>query len=660
MMLLLFLLMLAFPKNVVCQGSDPTGGEFSFNGLLYAAGSGNLNSNGLFRLTNSNTLTSGQVFYNMPLRFKGSANGNAFSFSPTFVFAIVSKDRVIKGHGLAFVLSPTKGLVNVDATQYLGLFNISNIGNPENHIVAVELDTVQGPEVHDIDDNHVGIDINSIVSETAASAGYFKSDGTFKNLSLTSGDPMQLWVEYDSKQKRLNVTLLPIRVPKPKIPLISLQKDLSPYLLESMYVGFTSSTGMLTASHYILAWNFKMNGTAQDIDPSRLPEVPRFKQPWIQTPKGVLTISLTTSGITLLIVLSVGLWLFLKRKKLLEVMEDWEVQFGPHRFAYKDLHTATKGFKDTELLGKGGFGKVYKGTLPVSNTEIAVKTVSHDSRQGMREFIAEIATIGRLRHPNLVRLQGYCRRKGELYLVYDCMPKGSLDKFLYNQLAGTLDWSERFKIIKDVASGLCYLHQQWVQVIIHRDIKPANILLDRTMNAKLGDFGLAKLCDHGFDPQTSHVAGTLGYISPELSRTGKASTSSDVFALGVVMLEITCGRKPILSRASQSEMVLTDWVLECWEKGDIMQVLDQNILGQDYSEEQVELVLKLGLLCSHPVAALRPNMSSVIQYLDSVGQLPHNLLDIAKAREVHGGTEISGKSCSVAPLTFTESFVSLH
>ncbi|WZY76522.1 hypothetical protein YC2023_022906 [Brassica napus] len=269
-------------------------------------------------------------------------------------------------------------LVNVDVTQYLGLFNISNIGNPENHIVAVELDTVQRAEVHDIDDNHVGIDINSIVSEIAASAGYFKDDGTFRNISLTSGDSMQLWVEYDSKQKLLNVTLHPVRVPKPKLPLLSLQKDLCPYLLESMYVGFTSSTGMLTASHYILALNFKMNGTAQDIDLSRLPEVPRFKQPWIQTPKGVLTISLTTSG----------------RKKLLEVLEDWEVQFGPHRFAYKDINTATKGFKDTELLGRGGFGKVYKGALPVSNIEIAVKRVSHDSRQGMREFIAEITTIG--------------------------------------------------------------------------------------------------------------------------------------------------------------------------------------------------------------------------------------------------------------------------
>ncbi|KAJ4874715.1 putative L-type lectin-domain containing receptor kinase V.1 [Raphanus sativus] len=557
MMLLLFLLLLFFPKKVV---SDPTGGELNFNGF-----------NGLFRLTNTTAQTAGQVFYNYPLRFKESPNGTVFSFSTTFIFAIASHYGADNGHGLAFVLCPTRGLSNVDPTQYLGLFNSTNMGDPSNHQTA---------EFNDINANHVGIDINSVVSEVASSAGYFSDDGTFVNLFLSSGEPMQVWIEYESKQKQLNVTLHPLDVSKPKIPLLSLYKDLSPYLLECMYVGFSSSTGIRTASHYILGWTFKMNGTAPDIDTSHLPEVPRFDQPRDQS-----------------------------RKKLLEVLEDWEVQFGPHRFAYKDLHTATKGFKDTELLGKGGFGKVFKGTLPVSNIEIAVKMVSHDSRQGMREFIAEIATIGRLRHPNLVRLLGYCRRKGELYLVYDCMPKGSLDKFLYHQQNGKLGWSERFKIIKDVASALCYLHQQWVQVIIHRDIKPANILLDGSMNAKLGDFGLAKLCDHGIDLQTSYVA-------------------------------------------------------ECWENGDIMQVLDQRIEQEEYVEEQVTLVLKLGLLCSHPVAAIRPNMSSVIQFLDSVAQLPHNLLELMSAQEINRGNENSGEaddspeSSSVASLTFTESFVS--
>ncbi|KAF2549446.1 hypothetical protein F2Q70_00020758, partial [Brassica cretica] len=245
------------------------------------------------------------------------------------------------------------------------------------------------------------------------------------------------------------------------------------------------------------------------------------------------------TGFAVLVFLTISFMLFLKRKKLMEVLEDWEVQFGPHRFAYKDLYIATKGFKNSELLGKGG-------------------------------------------------------RKGELYLVYDCMPKGSLDKFLYHQPEQSLDWSQRFKIIKDVASGLCYLHQQWVQLIIHRDIKPANILLDESMNAKLGDFGLAKLCEHGIDPQTSNVAGTFGYISPELSRTGKASTSSDVFAFGVFMLEITCGRRPVLPRASSPrEMVLTDWVLDCWGE-DILQVVDERVKHDDkyLVEQNIEMVGK--------------------------------------------------------------------
>ncbi|KAF8097764.1 hypothetical protein N665_0281s0027 [Sinapis alba] len=633
-MFVLVILLLFFSNKADSQSEE---GEFGFNGYLYNSyGIANLDSNGLLTLTNSTEFKSGQVFYNLPVRFKNSINGTVSSFSTTFVFAIVP---IFQGHGMAFVICPTKGLPYSSSAQHLGLFNLTNNGDPSNHIVAVEFDTFQNQEFGDIDSNHVGIDINSLQSEIASTAGYYKEDGTFKNMSLAKRKPIQAWVEYDSLRKQLNVTLHPPRLPKPKIPLLSLTKDLSPYLLESMYVGFTSSNGRLRSSQYILGWTFKLNGEASNLDISRLPKLPDDNQE--SSLKRILAISLSLTGFTVLVFLAISFMLFLKRKKLMEVLEDWEVQFGPHRFAYKDLYVATKGFKNSELLGKGGFGKVYKG---------------------MREFVAEIATIGRLRHPNLVRLLGYCRRKGELYLVYDCMPKGSLDKFLYHKQEQSLVWSQRFKVIKDVASGLCYLHQQWVQVIIHRDVKPANILLDESMNAKLGDFGLAKLCDHGIDPQTSNVAGTFGYISPELSRTGKASTSSDVFAFGVLMLEITCSRRPVLPRASSpSQMVLTDWVVDCWEDN-ILQVVDERLKHDDtYFEEQITMVLKLGLLCSHPVAAIRPSMSSVVQYLDGVVQLPPNLFDIVKAREIVGATEAAkslAELSSVATVTFTEPFTS--
>ncbi|CAH8269197.1 unnamed protein product [Arabidopsis lyrata] len=225
------------------------------------------------------------------------------------------------------------------------------------------------------------------------------------------------------------------------------------------------------------------------------------------------------------------------------------------------------------------------------------------------DLIAEISTIGRLRHPNLVRLLGYCKQKENLYLVYDYMPNGSLDKYLNrNENQERLTWEQRFKIIKDVASALLHLHQEWAQVIIHRDIKPANVLIDHDMNARLGDFRLAKLYDQGFDPQTSRVAGTLGYIAPEFIRTGRATTSTDVYAFGLVMLEIVCGRRLIDRRAEENEEVLVDWILELWEHGNIFDAAEEST-RQEQNRGEIELVLKLGVLCAHQSESIRPDMS---------------------------------------------------
>ncbi|KAK0604080.1 hypothetical protein LWI29_011795 [Acer saccharum] len=163
----------------------------------------------------------------------------------------------------------------------------------------------------------------------------------------------------------------------------------------------------------------------------------------------------------------------------------------------------------------------------------------------MKQFVAEIVSMGRLRHRNLVQLRGYCRRKGELLLVYDYMPNGSLDKILYGSMRPNLNWFRRIRIVRGVACGLLYLHEEWEQVVLHRDIKSANVLLDADLNGKLGDFGLARLYDHGSNPQTTNLVGTIGYLAPELLRTGKATTSSDVFSFGAFMLEVACGRRPM-------------------------------------------------------------------------------------------------------------------
>ncbi|XP_028783465.1 L-type lectin-domain containing receptor kinase IV.1-like [Neltuma alba] len=571
-----------------------------------------ITSNGLLQLTNETRLQKSHAFYPNPVDFT-----NTTSFSTVFVFAIKPQYPTLNGHGIAFVISPTKAFPDAQPSQYFGLFNLANNGDPRNHVLAIELDTIESGEFGDINDNHVGIDINGLNSTKSAPAGYYVSRFQFQNLSLNSSLPMQVWVDYDGGKKQISVTLAPINVNKPEIPLLTLSRDLSQILTNPSYVGFSSSNGALTAFQYVLGWSFQVNGEAQKLDTTKLPKLPRFggnKQSMI-LPIGLPLLSLF---LIVLVSLSIAYYIYRKRK-FSEVVEEWEQDYGPHRFNYKDLYSATKGFREKELLGSGGFGSVYKGTVPGSKVEVAVKKVSHESRQGMREFIAEIVSIGRLRHRNLVSLLGYCRRKGELLLVYDFMPNGSLDKYIHNQPSVTLNWMQRFKIIKGVALGLCYLHEEWEQVVVHRDIKASNVLLDSEFNGRLGDFGLARLYDHGSDPATTHVVGTLGYLAPENTITGKATTKSDVFAFGAFLIEVVCGKRPI--ERGREEFILVNWVYGLWKKGEINEAKDPN-LGTEYKAEEGELVLKLGLMCSNLRSEYRPSMRQVVQYLNMEVPLP--------------------------------------
>ncbi|XP_042497645.1 L-type lectin-domain containing receptor kinase IV.1-like [Macadamia integrifolia] len=444
---------------------------------------------------------------------------------------------------------------------------------------------------------------------------------------------MIVWIDYDGIHKQLNVTLASFNVSKPALPLLSLSRDLSPIMNDPMFVGLSSSTGQVSSSHYVLGWSFKLNGQAEELNLTQLPTLPR-QGPYLQFEQktAILIIGLRVIAAALVLAAIFGILIMVKRKtKFAQVLEEWELEYGPHRFKYKDLYVATKGFKHKELLGIGGFGgfgRVYRGVLPNSKIEVAVKKITHESRQVMREFVAEIVTAGRLRHRYLVTLLGYCRRKGELLLVYDSMPNGSLDKFFFDPSMPMLNWTQRFQILRGVAFALFYLHKEWEQVVVHRDVKSNNVLLDVEFNARLGDFGLARLYGHGSEPQTTHVAGTLGYLSPELSRTGKVNTSTDVFAFGTFMLEVACGRKPRNPRASKDEeIVLVDWMFSYWSKGAILDTVDPK-LGMNYVEREMELVLKLGLFCSNWVPTARLTMRQVVQFLE--GELP--LPDLSSLR----------------------------
>ncbi|KAJ6904943.1 L-type lectin-domain containing receptor kinase SIT2-like [Populus alba x Populus x berolinensis] len=580
-----------------------------------------IHPNGLLELTNTSKHQIGRAFFPFPFQFNASLfnNSRSLSFSTQFAFAMVPELPTLGGQGMAFTISPSVDFTGAMAAQYFGILNSTSNGLPSNHLLAVELDAFQSLDLKDINDNHVGIDVNSLISIESAPVTYFSDEEKEnKSLTLISGHVMHGWIDYDEAEKLLNVTVAPVTRAKPTLPLLSTPLDLSSVMLDSMYVGFSSSTGAVASSHYILGWSFNRGGQAQSLDVSKLPTLPTPRK---STKKPHLRIVVPAITAIILLVAISGDVCIIRRKKYEELREDWEQEYGPQRFSYKDLYKATKGFTESELLGCGGFGKVYRGVLPSSSMQVAIKKVSHDSRQGTKEFVAEIVSMGRLRHRNLVQLFGYCRRKGELLLVYDYMPNGSLDKLLFRNDTPSLNWARRYQVIRGVASALLYLHEEWEQVVLHRDVKASNVLLDADLNGRLGDFGLAKFHDHGSTPQTTKVVGTVGYLAPEITRTGKSTTCSDVFSFGTFMLEVTCGRKPVESERPPEEVVLVDWVLECWNRGAILGTVDPRLEG-NHVEEEMELVLKLGLLCTHRTPAARPSMRQAVQYLDGNATLP--------------------------------------
>ena len=299
---------------------------------------------------------------------------------------------------------------------------------------------------------------------------------------------------------------------------------------------------------------------------------------------------------------------------------------GPRVFTYKELATATKNFNRSELLGRGGFGSVYKGVLrDSSKSEVAVKSIAKDSRQGENEFLAEVSIIGKIRHRNLVRLQGWCAERDKLLVVYDYMPNGSLDKWVLpdeGENTTLLAWNIRYNILSGISAALAYLHEEWQQCILHRDVKPSNILLDDKFNAYLGDFGMARLIDHNKMAYSTVVAGTMGYLAPELPHTRKATPKTDVFSFGILALEVTCGRAAFDPNLPHSEVYLLDWVWAMHQNNELRDVVDPRLGAGNYDIMQSKLVLQLALLACHPDPASRPSMRFIRQVLNGDLSLP--------------------------------------
>ncbi|XP_023638599.1 putative L-type lectin-domain containing receptor kinase I.4 [Capsella rubella] len=601
--------------------------RFVYNGFdqadLFIDGLAKILPGGLLQLTNDTKLQTGHAFFNKPFDFNTSSS---ISFYTRFVCALVPpKLGAEAGHGMAFVVSPSMNLSHAYPTQYLGIFNSStNVTSSSSQLLAIELDTVETTEFKEPDEAHVGIDVNNPISVDSALPSYFSS-ALRKNITINilSGEPIQVWVDYDGLL--LNVSLAPIEIEKPNQPLLSRAINLSEIFQENMFVGFSAATGKLTSNQYILGWSFsRSKELLQPLDISKLPKAPLPEDEQAPLPRdghdkvSPLLIGLVVLLVILVLVVIGGLYWY-RKNKYAEVRDSWEKEYGPHRFSYKSLYKATNGFSKDFCVGKGGFGEVYKGTLPLSR-HIAVKRLSHDAEQGMKQFVAEVVTMGSLQHRNLVPLLGYCRRKGELLLVSEYMPNGSLDQYLFQNQNPSPSWSQRISILKDIASALHYLHTGASPPVLHRDIKASNVMLDSEYNGRLGDFGMAKFHDPKANLSATAAVGTIGYMAPELITMG-ASTKTDVYAFGAFLLEVTCGRRPVEPELPVEKQYLLKWVCECWQQASLLGARDRRLRGE-FLPEEVEMVLKLGLLCTNAVPESRPSMGQVVQYLSQDLPLP--------------------------------------
>ncbi|KAJ9562795.1 hypothetical protein OSB04_007955 [Centaurea solstitialis] len=295
-----------------------------------------------------------------------------------------------------------------------------------------------------------------------------------------------------------------------------------------------------------------------------------------------------------------------------------ELQTG--YYSLRQLKAATHNFDSANKIGEGGFGPVYKGVLS-DGSEIAVKQLSARSKQGNREFVTEIGMISALQHPNLVKLYGCCIEGKELLLVYEYLENNSLARALFGREDQklNLDWSTRKKICMGIARGLSYLHEESRLKIVHRDIKATNVLLDRDLNAKISDFGLAKLDEEENTHISTRIAGTIGYMAPEYAMRGYLTDKADVYSFGVVALEIVSGKSNTNYRPKEEFVYLLDWAYVLEEQGSLLELVDPG-LGSKYPKEEALRMLNLALLCTNPSPTLRPPMSSVVKMLD--GKIP--------------------------------------
>ncbi|KAA8537873.1 hypothetical protein F0562_027547 [Nyssa sinensis] len=574
----------------------------------------------------------GRAFYVDPIRFLDSPTNTTASFSCRFNFTIVPSPLCPFGDGFVFFITSNVGSFSM-SDGHMGLPELAL--NSQDSFVAVEFDTNFDPSLGDINDNHIGIDVNTIMS-------FASVDVTSRDIDLKSGRQMTAWIEYRDSEKMIRVWV-GYTEDRPYSPLLVAQIDLSKQLKESMYVGFSASSGRGSAIYIVDQWRFKTFGFLPSLIPMDTVEegdclmcspddldVENGHHTDKREGELALGIGGLAAFIVSVLVILVIVWFCMIRRKRLDSRRCNEGQIFrlqgnkvPKKLSLTEIKSATRGFNHNRIVGEGASAIVYEGSLP-SCGAVAVKRFSQPNQisSSLRNpFATEFATMaGCLRHKNLIQLQGWCCERNELVLVYEYMSNGSLDKVLHRRTSATnfLTWERRLNVVLGVCSALIYLHEECERQIIHRDVKTCNIMLDAEFNAKLGDFGLAEVYEHSSTTREATLpAGTMGYLAPEYVYLGVPTVKTDVYSFGVVVLEVASGRKPVDDDGNP----VADCVWDLWEKGKLIEAADSKLRGR-FNRMEMERMLMVGLSCVHPNHEKRPTTREAARMLRGEAPLP--------------------------------------
>ncbi|XP_057420455.1 L-type lectin-domain containing receptor kinase IX.1-like [Lotus japonicus] len=565
--------------------------------------------------------TLGRVTYSEHVHLWDSRTKQQKDFTTHFSFAVFSNQSSY-GDGLAFFLASPE-LLNENNTAKqtggslgIGLGDINQtLLQTDYQFVALEFDTFSNE--YDPDGAHVGVNVNSMSSEMLVEWWTDIPNGRLYNCSI----------EYSSRSNDFKVFFTGyISNGDPVTQYLSYQVDTKQALPEMVVVGISAATGGHSEKHTLLSWSFRTSlpSTVADFEKGR----DLIKSKLLEGIGIGVVVPLVLLGLVhiLLWMMNIG-----KEEKEEEATsetasdqnmdDEFQKSSGPKKICYYELLTATNNFEETQKLGQGGFGGVYKGYFRNSNSYAAVKRISANSKQGLKQYTAEVKIISQLRHRNLVKLAGWCHKKTDLLLIYEYMPNGSLDSHIFRGKS-ILSWQVRYSnIAQGLASALLYLQEECGKCVLHRDIKSSNIMLDSDFNAKLGDFGLARFVDSEKGSQTTVVAGTMGYLAPEYMHTGKARKESDIFSFGVVLLEIATGRKAIDYQDMEVQETIVEWVWQLYGLGNILAAADPKLCGV-FDVQQMECLLVVGLWCANPDCRSRPSIRQVIKVLNFEAPLP--------------------------------------